>query len=201
MNNIIKLIKLQYIHALSIRKYLIVLFTLSIIMMIMNKEFFIIGVTIMIMGLSYTVVAYEDRSKCENLIYALPVNPKQYILSKYVYGYINAALVLIIAVLINKFVTKGSVSSSEVMIYPLVIGGFMTCIIIPMALMFGFDKVRYILIFLCCFSIGIVQNVFPITYDINIGLNNQNIIFIIVFIVLNIVSYFVTANVYYKKDK
>ena len=199
MNNIINLLKLQYIHALCIRKYLMVLLTFSIIMMIANDEFLVVGTAIMIMCLNYTVVAYEDKSKCENLIYALPVSPGQYILCKYVYGYINTAIVTGVILLINKFISKGNISGSDVIIYPLVIGCFMVSVIVPLALIFGFDKVRYILIFMCCISICIAQKVFPMSYHFN-GSNN-NVIFVVAFIVLNIISYLITVKVYCKRDK
>ena len=163
MKQLFNLIKMQYRILFSIKKYMLLLFLVAMVMMIFNREMLISGASVLVMGLTYTVQAYEEKSKTVNLIYTLPVTPKSYVLSKYIYGYLNILISIILLSIINFAAAKfnydflGPVGIYYVFTSLIGVGTFITIIVIPIALVFGFEKIRVILMLLIMFPVIVAQ--------------------------------------------
>ncbi|SFC51116.1 ABC-2 transporter permease [Clostridium uliginosum] len=208
MKNLFNLIKLQYYSIYSMKKYLSIIIVVAIVMSIFDSTMIIISSGMLIMGLIYSTAVYEDKSKISYLIYSLPVKPEEFILSKYIYGVINTMLTIlfsntlfIVLKTLNignfKDLTLGSLTLSTFFI-----GLVITIIVLPIALIVGFEKGRFIMIFIAlspiCFSSTISKSFS--TLNVSITPIMATILLILIIITLTLISYFVTSNLYATKD-
>lgn len=206
MKNIINLVKLQYSSMYSIKKYLFTIVAISLIMTIVNNNFIIVACGILTMALTYSTTFYEDKSKIGYLIYSLPVKAKDFILAKYIYGYLNTILIMIFSsmlfLLLNKFnigifkeLTLGSL-----LVATFFVGFIIIVLVLPFVLILGFEKGRLIIVFLAvmpvCFSQSLIQYLKPISFDPTIVLTS---IILLVF-VFTLISYVITSKLYSRKD-
>lgn len=140
------------------------------------------------------------------LIYSLPVKPKDFILSKYIYGFLNTALIMVfsgILFILLKALNIGDFTDLtliNLLISTFFIGLVITILVLPFALIVGFEKGRLIIVFLAvlpiCFAQSLIQYVEPISINPMI----TSISVVVLVIALTFISYFVTANLYFKKD-
>lgn len=212
MKQLFNLIKMQYKILFSIKKYMLFLFLIAMAMIIFNRDMLISGASVLIMGLTYTVQAYEEKSKTVNLIYTLPVNPKTYVLSKYIYGYLSILISILLISVINFVAAKfnydllGSMSVYYVLTSLIGVGTFITIVVIPIVLVFGFEKIRVILMLLIMFPVIVAQ-----TLSINIPdfvffsgsygkiiITTSAVVFILT---ISIISYLIISYLYCRKDK
>lgn len=161
--------------------------------------------------LNYSTLAYEDKSKMNYLIYSLPIKPKEYILSKYIYGIANTIISIwvadIIYIILNvlKMMPKDSIPVGAVNLSLGIIGVIVVSIVIPIALVVGFNKARLILIFLAvipaCFSKAIASVVTNIP-DVFVSLSFNNIVVttVILGVMITVISYFICSRLYSKRD-
>lgn len=213
MNNMKNLLKLHYSSIFALRKTALVILGLAIVLTISNKDGSMLpfGAGLLIMVLNYNSLAYESNSKSDFLIYALPVKPQEYILSKYIFGFINIILAVIFSDILYFVInTSGAISSGDftltaVNIAVFVVGIIIVDIVAPIAMIVGFNKARIILIFLAvlpvCFASSIVSvlSKLPIP-QINISMTAIQIILLSAGVILTIASYLVTAKLYAGKD-
>lgn len=207
------LLKLHYSSIFALRKTALVILGLAIVLTISNKDGSMLpfGAGLLIMVLNYNSLAYESNSKSDFLIYALPVKPQEYILSKYIFGFINIILAVIFSDILYFVInTSGAISSGDftltaVNIAVFVVGIIIVDIVAPIAMIVGFNKARIILIFLAvlpvCFASSIVSvlSKLPIP-QINISMTAIQIILLSAGVILTIASYLVTAKLYAGKD-
>ena len=218
MNNMINLLKLQYTFIIALKKTLLIylLAMLAFLSLTSNQDFALtFAAALVIMLLNYNSLAYEDKSKVDYLIRMLPVKSKEYILSKYLFCILNVFITMIFSdlvfLILNNFniITSSEIDLSILNISIGIIGFFVVNILIPIAIIVGFNKARMVLIFLavlpmCLSNIFIelsnyIKLIMPIRImDIPVEFLQAGIIISAVFMTL--ISYFITANLYSKKD-
>lgn len=209
----INLIKLHYSSIVALKKTALVVFALAIVAILSKADGSMLpfGAGLIILILNYNTLAYEENSKSNFLIYSLPVKPKEYILSKYLFGILNLIITLVFADIIYIVLNMMNIiESNDLSIGVLNVSIIITAIIvvdilIPIALIVGFNKARIILIFLAitpvCFAniiISLVSNISLPRIDISDGM--IEILTVVLGIILTAVSYLITANLYEKKD-
>lgn len=159
------------------------------------------------MATCYTTAFYEEKSKSNYSIRSLPIRAKDYILSRYIYVAINTLIsILLTTVLYKVFIYFGLINKNESLSLWLlgiivgVIGIFMMSIVTPLELLLCFEKGRIVIIFLTL-SPMVFAN-FLLNYIPLINLNSLmvKILILLCLITLILTSYFITSNLYAKKD-
>lgn len=207
------LLKLSYSSIFALKKTALVILGLAIVITISNKDGSMLpfGSALLIMMLNYNSIAYESNSKSDFLIYALPVKPQEYILSKYIFGFINIILAVIFSdilhFVINIYggISSGDFTLTEVNTAVLLTGLIIVDIVVPIAIIVGFNKARIFLVFLTllpvCFASSIVSALSALHISqINMPMAAIEMIILGAGAVLTIISYFVTAKLYAGKD-
>lgn len=213
MNNIKNLVKLHYSSIFALKKTALIILALAVFMTISNNDGSMLpfGAALLVMVLNYNSLAYESNSKSDFLIYSLPVKPKEYVLSKYIFGFINVIISIIFAdvlyMVLNMFnyISQQDIPVVIINIAVIIVGMIIVDIVNPIAIVVGFNKARIILIFLAimpiCFSSTIVFALSKIDFfNINISVGIMETIVAIVGVILTTASYFITAHLYEKKD-
>ena len=213
MNNIKNLLKLHYSSIFALKKTALIILVLAVFMTIINKDGSMLpfGAALLVMVLNYNSLAYESNSKSDFLIYSLPVKPKEYVLSKYIFGFINVIISIIFAdvlyMVLNMFnyISQQDIPVVIINIAVIIVGMIIVDIVNPIAIVVGFNKARIILIFLAimpiCFSSTIVFALSKIDFfNINISVGIMETIVAIVGVILTTASYFITAHLYERKD-
>ena len=213
MNNIKNLLKLHYSSIFALKKTALIILALAVFMTILNKDGSMLpfGAALLVMVLNYNSLAYESNSKSDFLIYSLPVKPKEYVLSKYIFGFINVIISIIFAdvlyMVLNMFnyISQQDIPVGIINIAVIIVGMIIVDIVNPIAIVVGFNKARIILIFLAimpiCFSSTIVFALSKIDFfNINISMGIMETIVAIVGVILTTASYFITAHLYERKD-
>lgn len=213
MNNIKNLLKLHYSSIFALKKTALIILALAVFMTISNNDGSMLpfGAALLVMVLNYNSLAYESNSKSDFLIYSLPVKPKEYVLSKYIFGFVNVIISIIFAdvlyMVLNIFnyISQQDIPVGIINIAVIIVGMIIVDIVNPIAIVVGFNKARIILIFLAimpiCFSSTIVFALSKIDFfNINISMGIMETIVAIVGVILTTASYFITAHLYERKD-
>ncbi|MBS5981350.1 MAG: ABC-2 transporter permease [Clostridium butyricum] len=213
MNNIKNLLRLHYSSIFALKKTALIILALAVFMTISNNDGSMLpfGAALLVMFLNYNSLAYESNSKWDFLIYSLPVKPKEYVLSKYIFGFINVIISIIFAdilyMILNMFnyLSRQDSTVGIINIAVIIIGIIVVDIVNPIAIVVGFNKARIVLTFLAimpiCFSSTIVFALSKIDFfNINISIGIMETIVAIVGVILTTASYFITAHLYERKD-
>lgn len=213
MNNIKNLVKLHYSSIFALKKTALIILALAVFMTISNNNGAMLpfGPAMLVMFLNYNSLAYESNSKSDFLIYSLPVKPKEYVLSKYIFGFVNVIISIIFAdilyMILNMFnyLSRQDSPVGIINIAVIIIGMIVVDIVNPIAIVVGFNKARIVLTFLAimpiCFSSTIVFALSKIDFfNINISVGIMETIVAIVGVILTTASYFITAHLYERKD-
>lgn len=215
MGNIINLIKLHYDSVIALKKQNLMVIIAVLLILIFNKDGgmipFATGMILMI--LNYNSLAYEDRSKSEYLIYSLPVKSKDYILSRYLFGISNIIITIVladiicIALKVLNIMSMDGIAFSEVNVSSVVIGVVIVSMVVPIALIAGFNKARIIIICLAVFPICFSSIISSYISRNSIMIQKFNDSFyvsdgtiIVTAIIVTLISYFITSTLYCKKD-
>lgn len=118
--------------------------------------------------LPYTAMAYDERSKWDQLAAMLPYTDRDIVLSKYLFGYLSILLTAGISLVIQTALTLGwdraTHNSAPVPTIPLAMG-MGVCVLaltLPLMFRFGVEKgrlVMFLLIFLVCGGTGAVSGI------------------------------------------
>ncbi|APF22470.1 ABC-2 transporter permease [Clostridium butyricum] len=213
MNNIKNLLRLHYSSIFALKKTALIILALAVFMTISNNDGSMLpfGAALLVMFLNYNSLAYESNSKSDFLIYSLPVKSREYVLSKYIFGFINVIISIIFAdvlyMILNMFnyLSRQDSPVGIINIAVIIIGMIVVDIVNPIAIVVGFNKARIVLTFLAimpiCFSSTIVFALSKIDFfNINISVGIMETIVAIVGIILTTASYFITAHLYERKD-
>lgn len=213
MNNMINLIKLHYSSIVALKKTALVVFVLAVIAVLSKADGSMLpfGAGLIIMILNYNTLVYEDNSKSSFLIYSLPVKPKEYILSKYLFGIMNLIITLIFAnltyIVLNMMnvITSTDIPMGVLNVSIIIIGIVVVDILMPIALIVGFNKARIILLLLAigpvCLSNALASLISNIGFPkIHISLGMIELSAAIFGIIISVVSYLITAKLYEQKD-
>lgn len=209
MKNLINLLKLQYNSLFALKKSLLILVVMAIFFAVFQPFMIVFAGAMFLMISCYSLVFYEEKSKMNYLIYSLPITTNEYILSKYIFGLINTIISIGISVLlasIIKFIGYSSDVNSmpiyAIALSTLSIGIFFLAIVQPAALLLGTEKGRYILVFLAVLPITFSTSLVQLLPQINITLSPVilGILLTLIVITLLLVSYFITCNMFAKKE-
>ena len=161
MNNIKNLVKLHYSSIFALKKTALIILALAVFMTISNNNGAMLpfGPAMLVMFLNYNSLAYESNSKSDFLIYSLPVKPKEYVLSKYIFGFVNVIISIIFAdilyMILNMFnyLSRQDSPVGIINIAVIIIGMIVVDIVNPIAIVVGFNKARIVLTFLAIMPI------------------------------------------------
>lgn len=204
MKKIINLLMMQYNTLFSIKKILILVVAFGCFFSISEPSMIAFASLIYLMISSYTVIGYEEKSKINYLICSLPIEKKDYILAKYLFGLINTIIAITISIVISLFVPElpKDMSILSIIITVAIIGAGVTSLLVPTMIIIGVEKARYIVIFCAvipmCFSGAISNYIF--NYISSIDKTILTIISILTGITIILTSYFITCNLYEKKE-
>ena len=208
MNNLVNLLKLQFNSLFAIKKNLIFILIFGVIFGFIQPTMITFAGTMYLMLASYSVIFYEERSKMNYLIYSLPVTTKEYIFSRYIYCLINTLIAIIISVVLSVIIKLVGFTNLEntiplygVSLVTAIIGVFFTAVLMPATLLLGFEKGRYILVFIAVFPICFSTALVEIIPEININLSTSalSILGVLIAIAVLLASYFITSNIFAKK--
>lgn len=209
MKNLINLLKLQYNSLFALKKSLLILVVMAIFFAVFQPFMIVFAGAMFLMISCYSLVFYEEKSKMNYLIYSLPITTREYILSKYIFGLLNTIISIGISIFlasIIKFVGYSSDVNSmpiyAIALSTLSIGIFFLAIVQPAALLLGTEKGRYILVFLAVLPITFSTSLVQLLPQINITLSPVilGILLTLIVITLLLVSYFITCNMFAKKE-
>ena len=209
MNNLVNLLKLQFNSLFAIKKNLIFILIFGALFGFFQPSMITFAGAMYLMLASYSVIFYEERSKMNYLIYSLPVTTKEYIFSRYIYCLINTLIALLISVALSVIIKivgftsiPNTMSIYGVILSTAIIGVFFTAVLMPATLLLGFEKGRYVLVFIAvlpiCFSTELVEIIPEI--NINLSTPTLSILGVIIAITVLLSSYFITSNRFAKKE-
>ena len=209
MNNLVNLLKLQFNSLFSLKKNLIFILIFGTLFSFLQPTMITCAGAMYLMLSSYSIIFYEERSKMNYLIYSLPITIKEYIFSRYIYCLINTIIAILISLALSLIIRivgftdiSNTMSLYEVSLVTALIGVFFTAVLMPATLLLGFEKGRYILIFIAVFPICFSTALLEIIPEINIHLNPTilTILSVLIGIILLLVSYFITCNIFNQKE-
>lgn len=200
----INLLKLQISSVIAVKKEVGLVLIMSIIMVFINPAMISFSSAMFIMGMCYTPIVYEEKSRNSFLVHSLPIKPKQYVLSKFIYCGIVTALGILLSIV--EYFVMGNLNMVEgemlnsVILGVVIIGLVMTAVVIPTAMIVGFEKGRYILVFLVVIPICFSQGIMDFISKIRINDMTMTVLGILIGITVVLTSYFITSNMYSKKE-
>lgn len=209
MNNLVNLLKLQFNSLFAIKKNLIFIVIFGTIFGVFQPTMITFAGAMYLMVASYSVIFYEERSKMNYLIYSLPVTIKEYIFSRYIYCLINTLIAIFISSLLSIIIKAvgfinmdNGIPLYAISLSTAAIGIFFTAVLMPATLLLGFEKGRYILVFIAIFPICFSNALVEIIPEINFNLSTStlSILGVLISITLLISSYFITSNRFAKKE-
>ncbi|GAA0085169.1 hypothetical protein UT300007_16080 [Clostridium sp. CTA-7] len=207
MRKIFNLLLLQFETIFALKKYMLLIIAMGIFFGVMNPQMITFSGALFIMATCYSTAYYEEKSKIGYLIYSLPIKPSDYILSRYIYVAINTFIAIIIssvlyeALIYLNIVNKGELFPLLSLVYIMIgIGIFMMTILIPLELLLGFEKGRIIMVFLTILPVIFSSNLIKYLPKINFDMFIIKIFIILCIFTIVLTSYFVTSNLYSKKD-
>ena len=209
MNNLLNLLKLQFNSLFAIKKNLIFILIFGALFGFFQPAMITFSGAMYLMLASYSVIFYEERSKMNYLIYSLPVTTKEYIFSRYIYCLINTLIAILISVALSVIIKiigftdiPNTVSIYGVTLSTAIIGIFFTAVLMPATLLLGFEKGRYVLVFIAVFPICFSTALVEIIPEININLSTPtlSILGVLIAITVLLASYFITSNRFAKKE-
>jgi len=200
MKKIMNLVKLQLTNIYSVKKSLLMIVFLGLFIALTNKNMlsYIGGLYIMIT--CYTTAAYEEKSKMDYLIKSLPVNSKDFILSKFIFVIINTVIAIILTYIFSIFTLSNPDNLKVALITVLLMGVLTMTIIIPMALIFGFQKGKIFMIMLLMIPLSVsmeIMDLLPPNFLANLKIG---VVGAILIVIISLVSFFVTTELYSKKE-
>lgn len=207
MRRIINLILLQFQTVFELKKYMLFITAMALFMAIIQPDMLPFAGALFIMATCYNTAFYEEKSKINYLIYSLPIRGREYILAKYIFVAINtfismaiSAIIYICMVYFNIIDKTTMVPLWAFMIMLLGIGIFMMSILTPLEILLGFEKARIALVFLTVFPVVFSTNIVTILPNINLNNNIFKVLIVLCVVTLILASYFITSNMYVKKD-
>lgn len=207
MKKILNLLFLQFETVVALKKYMTLIISMGIFVVFVSPQMITFSGALFIMATCYNTAFYEEKSKMSHLIYSLPIKPKEYILSRYIFVAINTIIAIIISsVLHTVLISLNIVTINELgplwsLIYIMVgIGIFMMAILTPFELILGFEKGRIAIVFLAVFPIVFSTELMKYLPQINFDMMIIKVLVALCIFTLILVSYFITSNLYAKKD-
>lgn len=214
MNNIINLVKMSYSNFNAVKKTLMLSIGIFAVISIFNPTFLNMLIGMAVYSSVYQVMAYEDTYGIDNLIGYVPVTRDEYVISRYVLSFINIIIGSCICIICYYIASKYSPEQNLILDYRFTLYTGVTSAIllvsvsIPLVLKFGVIESRIIstiillsIIMVPAFAASSLDET-GVLNDIIIKMNEIGMptIFIILNILIVVISYLISKNVYNKKE-
>lgn len=207
MNKIINLLRLQFETIFSLKKMILIIFLLASIYSFINPSLITTTGLLYLMASCYTTAAYEEKSKNGYLFRSLPIKARDYIFSRYLYVAINTLISITLTIGVYKILiyfekinNNDMVSLEGLGMTMVFIGVFMMCIVTPVELLLGFEKGRFVIIFLSLSPMIFGNLLIEQMPLINLNSIIIKILILLCLITIILISYFITSNLYAKKE-
>lgn len=207
MKKIFNLLLLQFETVVALKKYMILVIVMGTFIGFIEPDMITFSGGLFIMATCYSTAYYEENSKMNYLIHSLPIRVKDYILSRYLYVAFNTVLSIVLssvlykALIYFKVVNNNELFPLWVLILAMIgIGIFMMAIIVPLELILGFEKGRIALVFLTILPVVFSKNLIKYIPQMNFSLMIIKILVVLCIGTLILISYFITSNMYLRKD-
>lgn len=209
MKNIIDLVSLQFNSLFTLKKSLLIVLALSLFFIFVQPDMLTIAPLMYLMLATYSLTFYEEKSKFNYLVYTLPISTSEYILSKFIYSFINtiitvtfSGVLFTLVKLLGQSTLLTNIPMYSILLTVFAIGIFFMCIIIPATLLLGFEKGRYVMIFVAL--IPVMGSTYVFNWLPTIAENFNQTVLIILGIIASLIiilsSYFITNNAFSKKE-
>lgn len=214
MNNIINLVKMSYSNFNAVKKTLMLSIGIFAVISIFNPTFLNMLIGMAVYSSVYQVMAYEDTYGIDNLIGYVPVTRDEYVISRYVLSFINIIIGSCICIICYYIASKYSPEQNLILDYRFTLYTGVTSAIllvsvsIPLVLKFGVIESRIIstiillsIIMVPAFAASSLDET-GVLNDIIKKMNEIGMptIFIILNILIVVISYLISKNVYNKKE-
>lgn len=207
MKKIINLILLQFETVFALKKYMSIILVIASLMVITQPNMLPFAGALFIMVTCYNSAFYEEKSKVNYLVYSLPININEYIASKYIFVAINTLMSMGLSAILYFVMTNFNIISNEgtfplwaLMLILAGIGIFMMILLIPLELLLGFEKARIALVFLTVFPMVFSTELVNLLPQIDISSNIVIILITLIVFTVVLASYFITSNLFVKKE-
>lgn len=211
MKNIVNLVKLNFINLYSLKKTFIVVVLFGTVFGVIQPQMISFAGAMYLMIVCYSQSAYEERSKMNYLIASLPVTKKQYIAGKYIFALLNGLIAMCLTVLLSYVIpiinpSAEAIPTNIICITILALCIFIVSVSLPLTLIFGVEKGRYFLIFIAvlpiCFGPTIMASFPKPDFTFLVNMTNSTLILLgtLASITILLASYFITSNIYSKKE-
>ena len=144
----------------QLKVYLLVMLVISVF----NGSFGNIFITIWAALLPYTAMAYDERSKWDQMAAMMPYSTRDVVLGKYVFGWLCIAAAAVLSLLLQAVLSLvSSRSFSPAMMVMSALGGLcILAISLPLMFRMGVEKGRlamFLIIFLVCGGAGAIASI------------------------------------------
>ena len=146
MNNVINLTKMSFTNLKSVYKQIWYIWIVWIGVAIYNPFFLNILLGMSVLLTVYQVMAYEDHNNIDYLISYLPVKRSEYVISRYLFGFISillSSLLLCIVYFVSIKINSLESIALNILLPTSITSAILSmCVIIPLVLKFGINKGR-----------------------------------------------------------
>ena len=217
MNGTFLLIKKNWIYLItSIKSALVSSILFCLFMPMWSIGFGVVMPALIGYILTYSIMAYEERSKVELMTAAMPVSRKEMCTSRYIESliYLIGGCVIAQIGLWFNFITQQHMMMEEILkMVPIMlaatflIGAIYNSIILPVIFYFGTIKARYYLMFsyiLIFVGANTITNMRLVDESIVVYINKLDgimpILMMLIGVIIYYISYRISLNIWKKKD-
>lgn len=150
--------------------------------------------------LPMTAIAYDERSKWNEIAVMMPYSKKDIVISKYLLGYLcmlGAEVLVIAAQIVMALIRQGNVFESvNMLLLSMASGLIFIAINTPVLFQFGSEKGRFVFIIAIAVAAGLGPIMKNIDSDILLSMTNNLPVFLLVFaVILNFISIFISMRI------
>ena len=153
------LLKDTYVIWKQMKIFLLIILVFSAIPSGFNSAFAVIYAAMM----PYTAMAYDERSKWDQMAAMMPYSTRDIVLGKYVFGWLCIAAAAVLSALLQGLLSFLGTDLSPVLLAMSVLGALcVLAITLPVMFRFGVEKGRlamFLLIFLVCGTAGGISSI------------------------------------------
>ena len=153
------LLKDTYVIWKQMKIFLIIILVFSAIPSGFNSAFAVIYAAMM----PYTAMAYDERSKWDQMAAMMPYSTRDIVLGKYVFGWLCITAAAVLSALLQGLLSFLGTNLSPVLLAMSVLGALcVLAITLPVMFRFGVEKGRlamFLLIFLVCGTAGGISSI------------------------------------------
>lgn len=212
MNNLVNLTKMSFLNLKSIFKQVLFVLVIWTVVAIYNPYFLNMLFGFIILMTLYQAMVYEDMNGIDNLIAVLPVKKIEYVISRYLFGFIILILTGIFMTVVYNIgseINPGELSLKILLGMGITSSILAMSLIIPTVLKFGATKIRAFMAVIFMIIIGLMSGAIEILNQSPeimkkitniVDIMGISIILIILNIVILMISMIVSIKVYKNKE-